>query len=366
MSIKVAQSAQATKPAAPLRKAPEKYEKEANDAARRIMHGERAVGRSLTPTTAAAFHLPSSPGEPLGAPLLHWLEAGFSADLTPLRLYRCQTVDRELHRASAEAFTASTNIYVRSDRFDPAHAAGKELIAHEVAHVLQQSGRKGSKGITTLSTTAGRGPLQFKRTSPLESTDPVPTFDQVCDIHQKADTAGDALLRKVIVEMKKQLATAQMNHNEAIFWDRLESDTKSVKAGDLPQRKTVSFYFDLLKSAGRFEGATNLIEKDPKIRSAFFSAEFYQNFPDDSQFINTLVTSTEFFAQFPLSRFADSLADYLNGPSRAIPNLGVQKDFNVEVGKILAATKAPGGLIENDLMMVTLWAVEQADRFRRK
>ncbi|HUO72210.1 MAG TPA: DUF4157 domain-containing protein [Solirubrobacteraceae bacterium] len=82
----------------------------------------RGSGNPLTP--AVSRHLESSYGE-------------------PLRDVRVHTGDHAaaLARAvSARAFTVGSDIFFGRGEYDPASRAGTELIAHEVAHVVQQRG----------------------------------------------------------------------------------------------------------------------------------------------------------------------------------------------------------------------------------
>src|SRR5215831_16189855 len=83
-----------------------KWERQADEAARRILHGERNVARMLTPTPAAYVTVPLSPGDPLPAVLRTELEQGFGADLSAVRIHRDQHAAAAARSEHAHAFAS--------------------------------------------------------------------------------------------------------------------------------------------------------------------------------------------------------------------------------------------------------------------
>jgi hypothetical protein len=79
-------------------------------------------------------------GLPLPGSLRGEMEAGFGADFSGVRVHMgSQAAD--LNRAvSAQAFTHGQDIYMGQNRSNLESRAGKRLIAHELAHVVQQTG----------------------------------------------------------------------------------------------------------------------------------------------------------------------------------------------------------------------------------
>lgn len=69
-----------------------------------------------------------------------FMEDRFGADFSHVRIHtgdQAAEMSRELH---AHAFTLGDHIYFGSGRFAPETTAGKRLLAHELAHTIQQSG----------------------------------------------------------------------------------------------------------------------------------------------------------------------------------------------------------------------------------
>ena len=75
-------------------------------------------------------------GQPLPPTLRHQWESTMGQDLANVRVH-------EGHQAAlvgADAFTSGQDIFVRAGKYQPLEQKGQSLIAHEVAHVVQQGG----------------------------------------------------------------------------------------------------------------------------------------------------------------------------------------------------------------------------------
>ena len=81
----------------------------------------------------------SSGGSPLAAPVRAGLEASFGADLSAVRVHAGAASAAAAGAMSARAFTAGHDIYFAPDQYDPGSRSGLELLAHEVAHTLQNA-----------------------------------------------------------------------------------------------------------------------------------------------------------------------------------------------------------------------------------
>jgi hypothetical protein len=64
-----------------------------------------------------------------------------TASFRHVRIHNDNAADKLCEELSALAFTVGNHIFFRSGQFQPTTSAGKELLAHELTHVLQQ--RKG-------------------------------------------------------------------------------------------------------------------------------------------------------------------------------------------------------------------------------
>ena len=79
-------------------------------------------------------------GRALDPSLRHSMEARFGYDFSSVRLHDDPQAASAAAGVDATAFTVGEHIVFGSGRFDPSSPAGRHLIAHELAHVVQQRG----------------------------------------------------------------------------------------------------------------------------------------------------------------------------------------------------------------------------------
>lgn len=97
----------------------------------------RNPGRS---GAAAATPAGSRSGQPLAAAIRHHFEAGFGQDFGNVRVHDDAGVQAPLRAAGATAFTEGDDIAFAPGAYRPDTRAGRHLLAHELAHVVQQRG----------------------------------------------------------------------------------------------------------------------------------------------------------------------------------------------------------------------------------
>jgi hypothetical protein len=66
--------------------------------------------------------------------------SGSLGDLSDVRVHTDEVADRLSRSVSARAFATGTDVYFAQGEYSPGSAAGDKLIAHELAHVVQQRG----------------------------------------------------------------------------------------------------------------------------------------------------------------------------------------------------------------------------------
>ncbi len=96
--------------------------------------GRRAPGSAPT-------RLPSSQdaGTRLEPAVKSFMERRFGADFSAVRIHTDEEASQLSRALDAEAFTAGAEIYFDRGRYDPQSASGKHLLAHELAHTVQQA-----------------------------------------------------------------------------------------------------------------------------------------------------------------------------------------------------------------------------------
>jgi hypothetical protein len=118
------------------------------------------VSRRLTETAPSRYDAPSSVGRELASELRLDLEQTFGADLAAVRIHDDAAAHTAAGHEEARAFTAGRHIYFAQGQYAPASAEGRRLLSHEIAHVLQQTGRRFSTMLIRATEREGSGDLQ--------------------------------------------------------------------------------------------------------------------------------------------------------------------------------------------------------------
>jgi len=90
-------------------------------------------------------------GQPLKKNLRSEFEHKFKADLKDVKIHTGNYASELNSKLGSEAFTYKNHIFFGEGKFNPETVSGKRLIAHELTHVLQQTGRK-SKAVAVSRT----------------------------------------------------------------------------------------------------------------------------------------------------------------------------------------------------------------------
>jgi hypothetical protein len=97
----------------------------------------------------------ASPGQPLDRATRSFLEPRFGYDFSQVRVHSGELARHSAESLNAKAYTVGRNIFFGANRFAPGTPDGQRLLAHELAHVVQQ-GRGGTPHLSL----DGKGPLE--------------------------------------------------------------------------------------------------------------------------------------------------------------------------------------------------------------
>lgn len=116
-----------------------------------------------------------SPGQPLDAATRSFMEPRFGRDFSGVRVHTDAKATESARALNALAYTVGENVVFGSAQFSPSSASGRSLLAHELAHVLQQAGPS-----STDSNFLQRAPDTKKPAAAASDCTPSPeTYDQV-------------------------------------------------------------------------------------------------------------------------------------------------------------------------------------------
>jgi hypothetical protein len=81
-------------------------------------------------------------GQALPGETQSFFESRFGQDFGDVRVHASSDADALNRSIGARAFTNGSDIFVRSNEYSPDSTQGRELLAHELTHVVQQTGGK--------------------------------------------------------------------------------------------------------------------------------------------------------------------------------------------------------------------------------
>lgn len=89
---------------------------------------------------AAASTIAASRGKPLAGAVKGRMESAFGRGFGSVRVHDGAAAAQASEALSARAFTRGSDIFFARGQFDPSSPAGEQVLAHELAHVVQGSG----------------------------------------------------------------------------------------------------------------------------------------------------------------------------------------------------------------------------------
>ncbi|MBK9036251.1 MAG: DUF4157 domain-containing protein [Myxococcales bacterium] len=330
-------------------------EAEADRAVRAARGGPRGDGVVPTfhGTTPAAA--PVGGGDALPSALSARLESAYHADLGAVRLHTDAGAARLAHHAGARAFAAGRHVVVGAG--EPTAPDYDDLLAHEIAHVLQQVGRRAGDGRLRVADVSGAGAIQCAPLT-LPETTTIPTIAEIGARHVAADTPVEPGVQAFVGDIEQAIAA----RGEATVLGELEREaTGAATPLARPAVTTLnwrhkSYVIDLLKRAGSHAAAFALFAGQPR-RTTFLSNAFYQHIATTSPATLAPVTRwtsagaapgappatpLHLFSTMGLAAFAFTAAEYLLGVTRPIQAVG---GGTAPLVAALAAIAAPSAVL---------------------
>jgi hypothetical protein len=120
------------------RQGPEEEELQMSRLQRSVAPVVGAAGGELDGATEAAIARAGSGGRPLEAGMQRDMESSFGADFSSVRVHTGPKTDALNSAMQSRAFTTGSDVFVRSSDYNPESRGGRELLAHELTHVVQQ------------------------------------------------------------------------------------------------------------------------------------------------------------------------------------------------------------------------------------
>ena len=124
-------------------------------------HRSRHSPSSARDTTDHVTAVMRSQGQPLDAATRAFMEPRFGRDFSEVRVHRDAAASQSARAVNARAYTVDSHIVFGASQFAPETSEGRRLLAHELTHVVQQSGAANADSQEGFSTMAAprRGPM---------------------------------------------------------------------------------------------------------------------------------------------------------------------------------------------------------------
>jgi hypothetical protein len=110
------------------------------------------IDLSVNPQRNNPNNLPQSKGQPLPPSIRHGLEVEMGADLSEVMIHKSHVPTLK----GAETYRDGNNIHFPPGK-DPYDGEGKDLLSHELAHVVQQAGNPSTNPAVNAAAGAGAG-----------------------------------------------------------------------------------------------------------------------------------------------------------------------------------------------------------------
>lgn len=128
-----------------LQKAEENVQKKEDEKLQKAPASEEKLQRkgsdgapSVNANLQSAIQSRSGGGQPLSSDVRGYMEPRFNADFSNVRIHSNQESASLSNQLSARAFTHQNNIFFSRDQYQPGSSEGKQLLAHELTHTIQQ------------------------------------------------------------------------------------------------------------------------------------------------------------------------------------------------------------------------------------
>lgn len=127
-----------------------------------------AEGGEVSADFESALNASRGGGQSLAPDLQAKMGQAVGADFSGVRVHTDGRADELNRSVGAQAFTTGQDLFFKRGEYQPGNRGGQELIAHELTHVVQQNGAKGSEiaVLNTVKTSSiGRSPAFIQRFS---------------------------------------------------------------------------------------------------------------------------------------------------------------------------------------------------------
>lgn len=147
------------------------------DEERSITVSRKAQSAAVGDAPASVHSVIRSPGQPLAASTRAFFEPRFGQDLSHVRVHTDSDASQSARDVNALAYTVGSHVVFDAGCYAPGASDGQRLLAHELTHVMQQSGAsvRGTLVQRTVASTNCRGGVN---SAPADPTATLTTIEE--------------------------------------------------------------------------------------------------------------------------------------------------------------------------------------------
>ncbi|MBD2681001.1 DUF4157 domain-containing protein [Nostoc paludosum FACHB-159] len=105
-----------------------------------MLQRQGEAGMAVTPNLEASINQARGGGQVMADNIREPMEQAFGADFSGVKVHTDAQSDQLNQSIQARAFTTGQDVFFRQGEYNPGSRGGQELLAHELTHVVQQSG----------------------------------------------------------------------------------------------------------------------------------------------------------------------------------------------------------------------------------
>ncbi len=120
--------------------APEEEEEEEELQMKPMVQHQGKAGMAANPNLETSINQAKGNGQPMADNIREPMEQAFGADFSGVKVHTDSQSDKLNQSIQARAFTTGQDVFFKQGEYNPQSRDGQELLAHELTHVLQQSG----------------------------------------------------------------------------------------------------------------------------------------------------------------------------------------------------------------------------------
>ena len=198
-------------------------------AQRKIAPGSSPSDKSLSSVQKVL----ASPGRPLDASTRDFFATRFGHDFGDVRVHDDATAAASARGVQSLAYTIGKDVVFGAGQYSPGTSAGRHLLAHELTHVVQQSGMGPSPSVQRKAAISSGAALSLDAQ---QRTEPAPLVPVDCAVEITPAHDCFALIAEMIAiqaDMRENNQWLERYRNGDLPWDADAYKTRAQYQGDL-------------------------------------------------------------------------------------------------------------------------------------